>query len=298
MERILKILDIKLFLFTVVLFFSLDFLSGLIIIKLFNNSKSGIVHKERKIFFETNEDALVFGSSRAAFHYVPDVFEKQLKMSFYNAGREGTGIYFHYALLISTLERYKPKLIVLDVDFRDVYDRGGDFGVDVFSQLTPYYGLVNDEFDDYVSIKPYDEILNQSNLIKFNKKFLNILTANISSKDQTVKGFKPLIGTWNGKEKHLNDTFVISNDLLNTLDDFIKKTLQNKIELLIVVSPTNKNIPQDFTRILDSIALNNNIKLFNFLDQDEIKMNKYFYDMEHLNEKGANKFSKILSESL
>jgi hypothetical protein len=299
MNKLFNFINIKVFLTIVISIFLLDFFGGIIIFKLFKNSKSGIALKEKVIFFETDQDGLIFGSSRAAFHYVPSFFEDKKKMSFYNAGREGTGIFFEYAVLIATLERYQPKIIILDVDFRDIYDRGGDFGVDVFSQLNPYYGLVNDEFDSYITRKPIDYILNQSNLLKFNKKFLNIITANISSNDKTIKGFKPLLNHWDGSNaKNQQEVFKYSQKHVDVLEDFIVKAKKNNIELVLVISPTNKIMPENFNKIIKDIALKHNVKCFDFYNSMEFKDKKYFNDVEHLNDLGAQRFSMLLSSKL
>jgi hypothetical protein len=298
MNKFFDLINIKVFLTIVISIFFLDFLGGVVIFKLFKNSKSGIALKEKVILFETNQDGLILGSSRAAFHYVPSYFENKKKMSFYNAGREGTGIYFEYAVLIATLERYQPKMIILDVDFRDVYDRGGDFGVDVFSQLKPYYGLVNDEFDSYITRKPVDYIFNQSNLLKFNKKFLNIVTANMSSNDKTVKGFKPLLKQWDGEIKSQEDDFKYSQEQVAVLEKFILKAKKNKIDLVMVISPTNKKLPKEYNKTVKDLALKYDVKFFDFYDSAEFKDKKYFNDLEHLNDLGAQKFSMVLSNKL
>lgn len=298
MNKFFDFINIKVFLTIVISIFFLDFLGGVIIFKLFKNSKSGIALKEKVALFETNQEGLILGSSRAAFHYVPSYFENKKKMSFYNAGREGTGIFFEYAVLIATLERYQPKMIILDVDFRDIYDRGGDFGVDVFSQLKPYYGLVNDEFDSYITRKPVDYIFNQSNLLKFNKKFLNIVTANMSSNDKTVKGFKPLLKQWDGKIKKEEDVFKYSEEHVAVLEKFIVKAKKNNIDLVLVISPTNKKLPKQYNNTVKNIALKYDVKLFDFYGSEEFKDKKYFNDLEHLNDTGAQKFSMVLSNKL
>lgn len=294
----MKISKVKVLFYVIILFLVIDFLSGILILELFNNSKSGIVLKEKTIFFETDSEMLIFGSSRAAFHYVPEVFEEKLSLSTYNAGREGTGVFFHYAVLIATIERYSPKSIILDLDFRDVYDRGGDFGADVFKQLSPYYGLVNNEFDEYITRNYYDRIFYQSNLIKYNKKILNILTSNISSTDNTIQGFEPLVGNKKVNKDAIDNNFKYDVELVNTIEKFIKKTKEHNIDLILVISPTQKNIPNEFINIVDSIGKNNNIRVINFIDKDVFKNELYFYDLEHLNREGALKFSEMLSKEL
>jgi hypothetical protein len=298
MRKIKNFINYKVIIILLLGFFIMDQIGGFLILKLFDNSKSGITLKEKVIFFETNEDVLFFGSSRAAFHYVPEIFEEKIPLSYYNAGREGTGIFFHYALLIATIERYKPKMIILDVDFRDIYDRGGDFGEDVFGQLRPYYGMVNEEFDQYITRNTYDYVFNQSNLFKFNKKFLNLITANISGNDLTKKGFKPLLGNWKGDVDSKEDIFKYSQLHVDVLELFIKKAIENKIKLVLVVSPTNKNLPSDFTQKVNKITQKYNVNFLDFNNHSEFINKEYFHDLEHLNRKGAEKFSVLLANAL
>lgn len=299
MKVLKKFVNYKVIVLSLVSFFLVDQVGGALILRLFQSAKSGIALKERVIFFETNEDILFLGSSRAAFHYVPEIFEEKLNLSSYNAGREGTGIFFHYAILIATLERYKPKMIILDVDFRDVYDRGGDFGENVFGQLRPYYGLINDEFDRYITRKPYDYLFNQSKLLRFNKKFLNILSANLSSSDKTFMGFKPLTGTWNGINKTSKDeNFKFSEEHLNQLEKFIIKAIDNDINLVLVSSPTNKIVPNKFFKIVQEMCSKHKVSYFDFSHHDETMHREFFYDLEHLNLRGAEKFSELLADSL
>lgn len=298
MNKFFDFINVKVFLILVIGFSFVDLIGGYGILWLFKNSKSGIALKEKVVFFETNQDVLIFGSSRAAFHYDPSVLENNSNLTFYNAGREGTGVFFHYAALIATLERYQPKKIILDVDFRDVYDRGGDFGENVFGQLKPYYGLVNDEFDDYIMKDPIDKVLYQSNLLKFNKKFLNIITSNISSNDKTIKGFKSLNGSWDGKIQEIDESFNLSQAHIDVLDSFIVKSKQKKIELILVISPTNKKVPSEFYEIIQKKSRYHNIKLIDFHNTKELMLKEYFHDYEHLNQFGAKAFSSILSKKI
>lgn len=298
MKQFNNLINFKVLIFLVVTLICVDFFGGILILKLFKNSKSGIAAKEKTIFFETDEDVLFFGTSRGAFHYIPSVFEKNIELSFYNTGREGTGIFFEYALLIATIERYNPKMIILDIDHRDVYDVGGDFGINVFDQLAPYYGLVNEEFDNYITRKPFDHILYKSNLIKFNKKILNIVTANLSNNVSRVKGFKSLNGQWNGVVENKDDKFQFSQVRFNLIEAFINKTKNNDIDLIFVVSPTNRILPKNFLQIIEEISNKHEIKFCDFSGNKELMDKDMFHDYEHLNHRGALLFSEILSEEL
>jgi hypothetical protein len=299
MSRFSKLFNFRVIVVALFVFFLIEWAGEALILKLFKSAKSGIVLKERVILFETNEEILFLGSSRAHSHFVPSVFEDKLRLSCYNAGREGTGIFFHYAVLIATLERYKPKMIVLDVDFRDIYDRGGDFSENVFGQLRPYYGLINNEFDQYITRNAYDQFFNQSKLLRFNRKFLNIITANLSHIDKTTKGYKPLVGNWNGLNESAGDkNFKFSSEHVNHLEKFIVKSIENDIFLVLVISPSNKIVPTGFSNIVSRMCTQYDIPFYNFTYLQEVMRKEYFYDLEHLNPQGAKRFSEILADSL
>lgn len=297
-EKYILILK-KALLFILVIVF-IDVSSGFLFDALYSNAKSGVAYQENQIFNQTNDSILIFGSSRAAFHYKPDIITQKTGLSCYNDGREGMGIYFHYATLLATLERYNPKMVVLDLDFRDVYDRGGNFGEDAFSDLAPFYGKINNEFDNYICRNWYDNIIYQSNLIKYNKKFFNILTANIIKNNDNIKGYRPLNGQWDGKDKVLkDDTFKMGPDLIKTINLFIAKARSKNIEVILVVSPTFKKITLEFFDIVYKIASQNKVKLLNYYTNDTFVKNKnLFYDSEHLNDHGAAVFSKLLSKEI
>lgn len=300
MKREKKISILKKALLFVIVLVAIDVCSGFIFDALYSNSKSGVAYQENQVFNKTNDSILIFGSSRAAFHYKPDIISEKTGLTCYNAGREGMGIYFHYAALLATLERYSPKVVVLDLDFRDVYDRGGNFGEDVFSDLAPFYGKVNPEFDNYISRNWYDGILYRSNLLKYNKKFFNILTANVVKNKDNFKGYIPLKGEWNGEDKVLkNDTFTIGPELIKTINLFITKAQSKNIKVILVISPTFKKIKPEFFTIANEIAAQNKVKLVDYSNAEEFVSQKtLFHDSEHLNDKGALLFSKEVAKQI
>ncbi len=282
------------------LFSLVDTSSGLILDFLYAKSNSGVAYQEYYIINKTNQDLLIFGSSRAAFNYVPDIFSKELDLTTYNAGREGVGIYFHHALLLATLERYTPKTIIIDVDFRDLYARGGDFGTDVFKELAPFYGKINNEFDSTLVRNWYDKILFQSNLFKYNKKVFNIVTGNIIKGRDNFNGYRPLLGELQeNSHKEAIENFVIDSNLLITLEHFIQIIQRKNIKLIFVVSPSLKKMPQSTFIPMNKISQKYNIPVLNHLkDQRFIKDIKLFKDEEHLNDNGAKLFSKIISSEM
>ena len=70
----------------------IDLLFGVVCQYLNDHSKGGGIKSRYYVCKESNEDVLIFGSSRAKHHYVPDIIEDSLSMTCYNTGEDGNGI--------------------------------------------------------------------------------------------------------------------------------------------------------------------------------------------------------------
>lgn len=283
------------------MFIVIDVFVGNFFYGLYNTSKSGIVYQENYIFNKSTEDLLIFGSSRASFHYRADIIEECTSLKAYNAGREGYGIHFHNAVLISTVDRYLPITVLLDLDFRDVFDRGGSFSNDVFYEIAPFYNKINSEFDDYISPRWYDKFFFLSNLFKYNKKFFSLISSNMVENNDFNKGYRPLEGVWNGKEKDIKgiNIFNLSLELINEVDKFIVTAKENGVNVVLVVSPTFKKIDDRFYVVLEQLKQKHNIGLLDYSRNNLFLDNiEYFHDSEHLNSKGAEYFTKKLCEDI
>jgi len=276
-----------------------DLSAGFVFSNLFSKAKSGIAYKENYIFNKTNEDLLIFGSSRAEHHYIPEILQNETKINTYNVGREGAGIFFHYAVFLSTLERYKPKVVILDLDHRDVYLQSNNFGPNVVKEAAPFYGKINKEFDSLLVRDFYDYFLYQSNLYKYNKKFFPILTGAIRN-EKKFDGYVPISGKMNSipKDSIIKD-FSIDKDLVKVTRDFILKAKKNNIRLIVVLSPSYKKLPLEFEAYVNSLESKYNINIINhFKDTTFLNHPNYFRDIDHLNDEGAKLYSKIISKEI
>lgn len=65
-------------------------------------------------------DALIIGSSRAKHHYDPEIFEKALHVSVYNAGANGQGMPYIRALTDLVLKTYAPQMLILNIDASNI----------------------------------------------------------------------------------------------------------------------------------------------------------------------------------
>ncbi|MDD2474817.1 MAG: hypothetical protein PHI32_02785 [Dysgonamonadaceae bacterium] len=94
-------------------------------------------------------------------------------------------------------------------------------------------------------------------------------------------------------------------EILNDLEDFIQILQAKDITPILITPPNykryveylNKSYVNGNVDASNRIAAKYNIKYWNFLDSDRFYIDD-FYDMEHLNRKGAIKFSAMLNDSI
>lgn len=285
-------------LFVIVIVFCVDFASGKILEKLYQSCKSGVCYQENYIMRKTNQDLLVFGSSRAAYHYIPSILKDTLGISVYNCGREGTGIYYHYGVLLGTLNRYTPKIIFLDIDYRDIYEAKGVFGLDVLKEHAPFYHKISTEFDSLLVLSGKKEAIKlQSNLYRYNSKAFKIMTGNLSKGRDNVQGFREKSGIWKNNIAPLKNTeLVVDQDKIATLQKFINKTKEKKLILVFTVSPYFMSTPEGLYDPLKKIAKENNIPILNHLQDNKFLSDKSLFNDElHLNKRGAVLYTTLIA---
>ena len=282
----------------IVLVLCADFGSGKILEKLYQSCKSGVCYQENYIMRKTNQDLLVFGSSRAAYHYIPSILKDTLGISVYNCGREGTGIYYHYGVLLGTLNRYIPKVIFLDIDYRDIYEAKGIFGIEVLKEHAPFYRKISPEFDSLLALSGRKEQIKlQSNLYRYNSKAFKIITGNLSKGQDNVERFRAKNGIWKNSITPLKSSkLILDQDKLTTLQKFINKAKEKNITLVFTVSPYFMTTPKGIYDPLKKIAKENNISILDYIQDKKFLSDKTLFNDElHLNKRGAILYSSYIA---
>ncbi len=288
------------FLILLITVFILDQLIGAIINHFYFRQVAGASYRTTYSMDSTTADILVFGSSRANHHYVPSVFEDKLKMTFYNTGKDGNRLLYSYAILNAILNRYTPKIIILDIGFDELYFDSKEY--DNLSSLLPYY-KDHQEIRKIIELRsPYERIKLLSAIYPYNSNLLSIGIGNLElnkTRKEDRNGYVPLLGTQ--KDTLKNELFVkevpIDSLKVKILDSFAKKCLEKKIRLIFVQSPIYIKIrTSTSTNICKKIANKHNALFFDYSNDSMIMKKPYFfYDKSHLNDKGAYCFSeKIL----
>lgn len=277
--------------------FILDFAIGRILRYFYFRENSGFQFHTTYSMDSTKADILVFGASRANHHYVPEVFEDSLEMSFYNTGRDGVpSSFFSLAILKSILKRYTPKVIILDYNGsskeEEDYDR--------LSCLLPYY-KTHQEIRKIIALKsPFERVKLLSEIYPFNSEIFSIVMGNLEINKKRYpdsKGYIPLYGKWQNKiDSIISKTYTLDSNKITSLQNFVKIAKESGAKVFVIYSPIFKefNINPEIN-VCNKICSFQNIPFWNFSNDSLFLNNKnLFQDPYHLNHEGATIFSKII----
>lgn len=284
----------KVLLFILVLIV-VDTAIGFSLNRLYLNSLYGIYGRQIEALDDFNDDLLILGSSRAAHHYNPEIFEEELNLSAFNAGSDGMCIYYHYAILNHIIHSQdKPKIILLDVIALDVAkSTGATFSLEAaLNRLKPHYGKSNMVDELFSDIKWNEKIALSSSMYRYNSQILQILSSNFIS-DNNYKGYSPLYKTQEiNKIVVAEDEIIIDELKLSYLTKTIQLCLSHNIPLILCYSPSTIKPNENFIRVIEELSLKYGVPFYNLFTEN---IQKYsFQDDTHLNAKGADIFTKDL----
>ncbi|MDH7446569.1 hypothetical protein [Aquimarina sp. 2201CG14-23] len=302
-----KVLGIKCIKFVGILLIA-DLVFGTVSKELFFSQETGKYARSSYAINEVETDILVFGSSHAHRHYIPEVFEKNLQNTAYNVGAEGQQLLYHTAMQKMILKRTTPALIILNIDGNFLYKSPAAY--DRLSDLHPYYSDNKDELRPILGL--------QSKFIDF-KLFFKAYQTNstlihairyYASPQLDYQGYRPLSGTMKPSEDNIygknekGDDYIeeIDENFLNAFKEFIENAKKHQVKLAMVTSPSLNEV--DYSQnasmiMMKEIAKEENIPFIDFYNSEPFKFNHLlFHDVTHLNNKGANMFTKRLTDTI
>ena len=287
-----------------VLVIILDIVIGNVLSHFYFKQNKGEEFRTTYSIESTTGDILIFGSSRGARQYKPDVFEQRLGLSYYNVSREGYFMFYHEAILRAVLKRYTPKIIILDFrygEFRkkqEYYDR--------LSCLLPYY-KTHPEIRPVIELRSkFEKLKALSSIYPYNSLLYKIAARNASSYKEersVTKGYIFNENIWSKPIQRSIDTeqYDIDENIVKSYECFIKSCTDRNIKLLVVVTPyfSIKNMPDASISSAIAIAKKYNVSFIDY-SQDTLFLNRaeLVADPIHLNDKGAIFLSNMLVDSL
>lgn len=291
----------------ILILFIVDFSAGFIFKSVMKQQKDGRYHKILYSLEECKEDIVIIGSSRAESNYNPSVFTKNLGLSCWNAGRGGQGLPYILAIQQSILQRYNPKIMIINID-QNMLENPVDY--DKAAILRPF-SSDHPIIDSILSLKDWKEKYKlKSKIYCYNSSMYYFLRPFfIKNKDGKPedKGWKPKFGSTITKSDMLKD--LPNYDKTNELDKeavaFFNKIIANAKKSdtrLIIVSSADILRPKIITntiKYINQICFENKIEYYSFTEDASIteKIN-YFYDVQHMNNVGASIFSNKLCQSI
>lgn len=276
--------------------------------KMYYKSKYGIFHRQIYCLTESQDELMILGSSRAAHHYVPQIFEDSLGMSCYNAGSDGMCIYYHYGILASRIQREcPPKIVILEVIGMDAeVSQSATFSLDAaLDRYAPHYGEFS-EIDSMFALNGWKEKVKLlSKTYKYNSKLVQTIKCNYIPWPED-RGYEALNGVMKisdgEKAADVLAPFSVQPNIeerkIEYLQQFIDDCKENNIQLIMCYSPYyGQSVPKSI-RIIEEMAKKNNVPFLN--DGDDVRFQKpeYFQDASHLNDTGAREYSKEISRVL
>lgn len=278
----------------------LDVSFGMVMDYMYQQAKSGATSKSTYIANKTNEDILIFGSSRAVHHYNPQIIEDSLGMSCYNCGYDGNGILLNYGYYQLIIERYAPKVIVYDV--LPAFDLINGDNIKYIKGLRPFYRIGHtrnfvSEVDkiegvkDYCSMYRYNGISVQT-VMDFVKSRIAPKKGYIPSKDKMVK--EPVVN-----DMPDNNMGNIDSIKINYLSDFIDLCQEKGTKLVFVISPLYKRTNSNEYEPLRQLASQKNVVIIdNTLFENRNNDASYFSDAVHLTAEGADEYTRLFTRQL
>lgn len=288
----------KIFLFFIAIAV-LDFLFGRACQYLNSHSKGGGVRSRYYVCKESNEDVLVFGSSRAKHHYVPNVIEDSLGLSCYNTGEDGNGIIYCYGVLKMITRRYLPQMIIYDVSEFDI--RKDD--------NTKYLDLLKAYYDEpgidtiFWTVEPKTRLMMLSNLYRYNTTCLRMIGNYLYNMGNYPKGYSALSRTMNYEpereavQKEISDVDEIK---IFYFEQFVKFAKSNGIELICCVSPFyRESANTTYCEPIIKLCNDYNVPFYYFGTISQFSHNKQlFQDRNHLNDIGAHLYTELVVKTI
>ncbi len=289
----------KTFIIKIILLFAfvavIDGLIGFAGSKMSASIHEGVYGRDNYIANETNEDILIFGSSRAVHHYNAPMLSDSLGLTCYNCGDDGCGIILSYGRLLMSLESHQPKIAIQDINpSYDVHISDNRQFIGFLKTHYKHPGIT----EMIQSIDPLENIKMKSNLYRFNSKLHHMFFVYLTklSNDTGIQGFRPSAGTMDTMKisKHRGEpSLSVDTVKMRFINQFINAAGSAKV--FFVVSPIWYGMDQRELQPVKDICIKRGVLFIDFSnDPKYVHQDKYFKDGTHLNSQGADEFTKDL----
>lgn len=272
-------------------------------------AKSGVERGIYQFAKVQTSDIIVMGSSRAHHSYVPGVINEITGMSAYNGGVDGNGIVLSNGLRHLIYERYVPEIILYDITpgFDITTNEMDENNVRYCGYLRPYF--FNEHIREVLcSVDYWERFKNYSAMFRYNSSIIELLKDQFIFDSHIKDGYEPLGGfiknerLENGNTGKSNmlmgDEASIDQLKMNTIESFISGVIDSDTRLIFIASPRLGAVSSDLFNPIKEVCCRYNIEFWDYYCDSVFQNPEYYADQVHLNEKGANAFSRCIAHRL
>jgi hypothetical protein len=312
---------IKIFAFIFLLVIT-DQVVGLILRKLYFQEKIGQNYALNYGLINCKAEILIFGSSRAVYHYDSRIISDRLHMSCYNAGMNGGhSIILPDAQIKVITNRYLPRVIILEFDPTNIVHYPKDY--DRLSILLPYYKNFPEVRSFILLRSPYERLKLLSAIYPFNSNIFTIIRMNLNLRTENIQDYggyiplgegvmnigmvktEPEIDTQSSSDTKIAIQPDIDTNMINSLKDFISICKEKRITLYIINSPVfhavneKKIYTSSDAKLALEIIHREGVKYFDYsFDSKFAGHLEWFKDKVHLNNDGAKIFTNLVVDRI
>ena len=266
-----------------------------LLLKTAENKAGGMTGRTRYLNDSLTAEVLIFGSSRALHHYNPIIIQSELHNTVYNCGEDKMGIIYNYGRYCIISRHHVPKVIVYDVE--PDYDLLFNDNTSYLSGLRRYQNdhAIRQLFIDVDSWERFKTLLFPYML---NNRLIQTLKDCVSPSDSYTLGYSPYIGSM--------DVFLPEQLPQNHYDPLKKKYLQRLVDdcngrtrIVFTASPQLSYGSDSVFVPLMKYCEEHRIPFLNhFCDTTFTNYPRLFYNANHLEKTGAERFSKIIAKEI
>ncbi len=279
-----------------------DCLVGAVTGKMIRNVRDVGVNQTNtaQALFSRKADVLILGSSRANHSFDCRVLEDSLGMSCYNAGRDGQNMVYDAMVFYTYIERHLPKMVILDITGSMMDDSWFSH----LHEMNCYYGLsepldkIVDENSSWI-----EKLKLKSNLFRYNNTWQWLLNAKMAKSAANLDGYRPMPVNVNNPFKvrfEKEKLYRADSRCVGYLRQIINTCKEKNIRIVITYVPSlsitlDGGVDKWAEKYCDSVL----VPFVNFeKDSSFYNHSELFYDPTHLNEKGAELFTKSFIRKL
>lgn len=277
----------------------IDMVAGVVFDYIYQNAKGGMVMRDNFICNKLHTDILLCGSSRCVHHYNPQIITDSLGLSCYNSGQDGNGILLSYGRLLLSKRQMSPKLVIYDIN--PSYDLlAGDDNHKYLQWLKSHYDqdYIKDIFESVDKTERYKMV---SNMYRHNSRFIETLVdffhPVLKPKDN---GFLPHTGDMDKSKikenSNLENVYYFDSLKIAYLEKYIDAV---DGQIVFSVSPIWYGMDSLQFKPIKEICKRSGVKFIDFSNNPKYVHNDIFFkDGNHMNERGANEFTRDFIKEL